>query len=60
MDGAEISARIHRELGNYLDTRIELLTQLEAPLPDARTLEALMFATKTNIAETLQRFRSPT
>jgi pyruvate dehydrogenase E1 component beta subunit len=53
--GAEISARIHHDVGNYLDAPVERLAQVEAPMPYARNLEALMFATKAIIAETVQR-----
>lgn len=53
--GAEISARIHHEVGDHLDAPVERLAQVEAPMPYARNLEALMFANKTKIAETVER-----
>jgi pyruvate dehydrogenase E1 component beta subunit len=41
--GAEIAARIGRDRFDFLDAPVERLGQVEAPMPYAKNLEALMF-----------------
>jgi pyruvate dehydrogenase E1 component subunit beta len=41
--GAEIAARVSHDMFDWLDAPVERLGQVEAPLPYAKNLEALMF-----------------
>jgi len=41
--GAEIAARIGRDRFDWLDAPVERIGQVEAPVPYAKNLEALMF-----------------
>ncbi len=47
--GAEIAARVGHELFDELDVPVERLGQVEAPMPYAKNLEALMFPKQEDV-----------
>ena len=52
--GAEIAARIAHDRFDYLDAPVERLGQVEAPVPYARNLEALMFPDERLVTERIK------
>jgi pyruvate dehydrogenase E1 component beta subunit len=52
--GAEIAARIGRDRFDFLDAPVERLGQVEAPMPYAKNLEALMFPDEALLIERIR------
>ncbi len=53
--GAEIAARIGRDRFDWLDAPVERLGQVEAPVPYAKNLEALMFPDAAMLADKVRK-----
>jgi len=56
--GAEIAARIGRDRFDWLDSPVERLGQVEAPVPYAKNLEKLMFPDEALLIEKVRKMLS--